>query len=93
LDTLISKMGAHRLSTHGAFLYILKGNSKKLVARLDKVNLETFRNKIRDCLDKYPRMGLLIQDTYEKGALHKGYSHGMEMKENMRQMKNLFATN
>jgi hypothetical protein len=72
LDTLISKMGAHRLSTHGAFLYILKGNSKKLVARLDKVNLETFRNKIRDCLDKYPRMGLLIQDTYEKGALHKG---------------------
>jgi len=93
LDTLIAKLGAHRLSTRSAFLYLIKGNSKKLVARLDKVNLEKFRDKIHDCLSKYSTIGLLVQDTFQKGALHKGFSHGMEMKEQMRQMPALFATN
>ena len=93
MDTLIAKLGAHRLSTRSSFLYIIKGGSKKLVSRLSGVNLEKFRSKIYDCLDKYSSIGLLLQDTFSKGALHKGYSHGMEMTESMRKNPGLFATN
>ena len=93
MDTLIAKLGAHRLTTRSSFLYLIKGGSKKLVSRLSNVNLEKFRAKIDDCLDKYSSIGLLVQDTFTKGALHKGYSHGMEMTEAMRKNRALFATN
>ena len=93
MGTLIAKLGAHRLSTRNAYLYIIKGGSKKKIAALAQVKLEKLRMKIYDCLDKYSTIGLLVQDTYEKGALHKGYSHGMEMVDAMRKMPGLFATN
>ena len=84
METLIGKLGAHRLATHGSFLYIIKGNSRKKIGTLDRVDLNKLRDKIYECLDKYSTAGLLIQDTAERGALHKAYSHGMEMKENYR---------
>ena len=93
MDTLLAKLGAHRLSTRNSYLYIIKGGSKKKIAALAQVKLENLRLKIIDCLAKYSTIGLLVQDTYEKGALHKGYSHGMEMVESMRKMPGLFATN
>ena len=93
MDTLIAKLGAHRLSTRNSYLYIIKGNSKKKIAALAQVKLDKLRMKIYDCLDKYSSIGLVVQDTFEKGALHKGYSHGMEMVESMRKMPGLFATN
>ena len=93
MDTLIAKLGAHRLSTRNSYLYIIKGGRKKKIAALAQVKLDTLRMKIYDCLDKYSTIGLLVQDTYEKGALHKGYSHGMEMVDAMRKMPGLFATN
>ena len=80
------KLGAHRLATHGAFLYIIKGNSKKKVGNLDRVDLRKLRDRIYDCLNKFRTCGLLVQDTKTRGTLHKAYSHGMEMKENYRSM-------
>ena len=84
MDTLIGKLGAHRLATHGSFLYIIKGNSRKKIGLLDRVDLNKLRDQIHECLGKYSTAGLLVQDTAERGALHKAYSHGMEMKENYR---------
>ena len=84
METLIGKVGAHRLATHGSFLYFIKGNSRKKVGSLDRVDLSKLRDKIHECLTKYRVCGLMIQDTKERGALHKAYSHGMEMKENYR---------
>ena len=93
MDTLIAKLGAHRLSTGTSFLYIIKGGSKKLISRLSSIKLEKLREQIHECLDKYSSIGLLVQDTYRKGALHKGYSHGMEMEEALRKMPGLKASN
>ena len=84
MDTLVGKLGAHRLATHGAILYIIKGNSRKKVGTLDRVDMTKLRDQVYECLDKYRACGLLVQDTQERGALHKAYSHGMEMKENYR---------
>ena len=93
MDTLIAKLGAHRLSTRCSYLYIIKGGSKKKIGALSRIKLSVLRMKIYDCLDQYSSVGLLVQDTYGTGALHKGYSHGMEMTEAMRKMPGLFATN
>ena len=84
METLIGKLGAHRLATHGAFLYIIKQLEKE--GNLDRVDLRKLRDRIYDCLNKYRTCGLLVQDTKTRGTLHKAYSHGMEMKENYRSM-------
>jgi hypothetical protein len=86
MDTLIGKLGAHRLATHGSFLFMIKGNSRKKLGALDRIDLRKLRDQIEECLDKYRVCGLLVQDTQERGTMHKGYSHGMEMKENFRKM-------
>ena len=84
LDTLFGKLGAHRVATHGAILYTVQNNSQKKVGNLDRINFTKLRKKIEDALDKYRVYGLLVQDTKARGALHKGFSHGMVMKENYR---------
>jgi hypothetical protein len=84
MDTLIGKLGAHRVATHGSILFFIKGNSKKKIGLLDQVSMKKVRDKIDECLVKYRVAGLLLQDTEERGALHKAYSHGMQMKENYR---------
>ena len=86
METLIGKLGAHRLSAHGTILYFIKGNSRKKIGELDRVDLDKLRDKIVDCLDKSRVCGLLIQDTQERGVLHKGYSHSMEVKQNFRSL-------
>jgi len=86
MDTLIGKLGAHRLATHGSFLYFIKGNSRKKLGALDRIDLRKLRDQIEECLDKHRACGLLVQDTQERGTMHKAYSHGMEMKENFRKM-------
>ena len=88
LDTLIGKLGAHRVGSHNAFLYIIKGNSKKKIGVLDRIDLTKLRDKIEECLITFRVVGLLLQDTHERSVLHKAYSHGMEMKDNYR---NLFG--
>jgi hypothetical protein len=40
---------------------------------------------VYDCLKTYGVAGILVVDTVRRGALHKGYTHGMEMKESLRQ--------
>ena len=84
MATLIGKLGAHRVATHGSILFFIKGNSKKKIGLLDQVSLQKVREKIEECLEKYRVAGLLLQDTKRKGAMHKAYSHGMQMKENYR---------
>lgn len=86
METLMGKLGAHRMATHGSFLYMIKGNSRKKIANLDRIDFTKLRIKIDECLNKYRVCGLLIQDTQERGTLHKAYSHGMQMKENYRSM-------
>ena len=92
MDTLIGKLGAHRLATHGSFLFIIKGTSRKKVGALDRIDLRKLRDKIHECLDKHRACGLLVQDTQERGTMHKAYSHGMEMKENFRQARSHFGS-
>jgi hypothetical protein len=84
MDTLLGKLGAHRLATHGSMLYIIKGNSRKKIGNMDRVDLRKLSDKIYECLNSHRVCGLLVQDTQERGALHKAYSHSMDMKENFR---------
>jgi len=59
LDTLIGKLGAHRVGSHNAFLYIIKGNSKKKIGVLDRIDLTKLRDKIEECLITFRVVGLL----------------------------------
>ena len=86
LDTLIAKLSAHRLATHGSFLFLIKGGSKKKLGNIDRINMEKLRRKIDDCLSKYKVIGLLLQDTAEPGVLHRGYSHSATSKEAYRNL-------
>ena len=85
LDTVFAKLGAHRIGSHGALLFIIKGRSEKKLGSLDRVDFSKLRDMVYDCLKTYGVAGILVVDTVRRGALHKGYTHGMEMKESLRQ--------
>ena len=85
LDTVFAKLGAHRIGSHGALLFIIKGRSEKKLGSIDRVDFSKLRDMVYDCLKTYGVAGILVQDTVRRGALHKGYTHGMEMKESFRQ--------
>ena len=85
MDTLMGKLGAHRLSSAMSYLYIIKGGSRKKVGSMDRVDLAKLRDMVIDCLAKYSTAGLLVIDTVSRGALHKAHSHGMVFKEQLRQ--------
>jgi hypothetical protein len=88
LSTLIGKLGSHRIATFGAYLYIIMGNSrKKKVGRMTKVSLIKLRRRIVEALEKHKSIGLLIQDTIEKGTLHDSKTHSMETKGMLRGMQ------
>ena len=80
MDTLIGKLNAHRLGTHGAEIFII-GASKKKLGSLDRIDLDKLRNKILDEVEKRRQVGLLVVDTKEPGILHRGYAHNMTTKE------------
>jgi hypothetical protein len=86
MDTLVGKLGAHRLATRGSFLYIIKGNSRKKISRLDRIDLNKLRDKIYECLTKYRVCGLVVQDTQKRGPLQKAQNHSMVTKQNFREM-------
>jgi len=92
MATLIGKLSAHRMGTHGALLFLIKGRSKKKMGSLDRIDMNKLRDKLWDCTHKYRVTGLLIQDTLEKGALHRAATHKMSMKENLRDL-NVFGSN
>ena len=87
LDTLLAKLGSHRMSTIDSILYIIKGNKKMKLGKLDRVDLNKLHIKLNECLDKYSVVGLLVQDTVHRGTLHKAHTHGMRFKENLRQLE------
>ena len=84
METLVGKLGAHRMSTVGTKLFLIKAGSKKTLGDLARVDLSKLEDKIRKCLDDYRFVGLLLQDTKRRGVLHTGASHGMVGKENQR---------
>ena len=84
MDTLIGKLSAHRLATHESLLFIIKGNTRRKIGPLDKVDMSKLRQWIHDCLGKHRVCGLLIQDTKGRGVLHKPLAHSMEAKDNYR---------
>ena len=83
MDTLIGKLGAHRLSTVKTHLFLIDGKKKKLWL-LDHVSLEKLRDKIHTTLDKKRQLGLELCDERERGILHKPDGHKRDMKESMR---------
>ena len=90
METLIGKLSAHRIASQRADLYLISGSRKKL-GDLDRIDMEKLRDKIYQELDKRATIGLLLQDVYTKGLLHKGYSHSMSFKENNKMMQGLLA--
>ena len=83
MDTLIGKLGAHRLSTTKTALFFTAGRKKKL-GLLDRIDLEKLRDKINKALDKRKQVGIAICDEQHRGILHKAGGHEREMKESMR---------
>ena len=81
METLLGKLGAHRIGTNGSLLFVIKGGSRKKFGSLDRVDMSKLRDMLYKCLEKYRVAGLLVVDTKERGTLHKGYSHSMGMKE------------
>ena len=83
LDTLIGKIGAHRLSTVKTVLFFIDGKKKKL-GLLDHISLEKLRDKIQKSLDKRRQIGLELCDERQRGILHQADGHKRDMKEGMR---------
>lgn len=83
MDTLIGKLGAHRLSTVQTTLFFIDGKKKKL-GNLDRVDLEKLRDKVHKALEKRRQVGIEISDLRDRGILHKSAGHKREMKASMR---------
>ena len=84
MDTLLGKLGAHRLSTTHSHVFILDGRRKKL-GSLDRVDLEKLRSMIFKALEKRRQIGILLTDAKHHGILHKPDGHKRDMKNTMRQ--------
>ena len=83
MDTLIGKIGAHRMSTVKTTLFFIDGKKRKL-GTLDRVDLEKLRDKIYRTLDKRRQVGIEISDLRDRGILHKSVGHKRTMKASMR---------
>jgi hypothetical protein len=83
LDTLIGKLGAHRMSTTRTHLFFFDGKKKKL-GLLDRVDLEKLRDQIHKALDKRRQIGIEISDEKDRGIMHKPGGHKRAMKASMR---------
>ena len=83
LDTLLGKLGAHRMSTVRTQLFFIDGRRKKL-GLLDNINLEKLRDKIHKTLDKKRQIGIAICDERQRGIMHKADGHERGMKASMR---------
>ena len=83
LDTLVGKLGAHRLSTVKSHLFFIDGRKKNL-GSLDQVDLEKLRTKIDKALDKKRQIGISICDEMQRGIMHKADGHKRAMKASMR---------
>ena len=79
LDTLIGKLGAHRMSTVKTHLFFIDGKKKKL-GLLDHVSLEKLRDKIHSALDKRRQIGIELCDEKDRGIMHKASGHKRGMK-------------
>lgn len=86
METLIGKLNVHRLGTHGCLVFLIKGNSRKKLGNIDDIALEKLRDKIHKMLTKSRVIGLLLQDSRERGILHKAHSHGMQQKDAYRSL-------
>ena len=87
METLIGKLNVHRLGTHGCLVFLIMGSKKKL-GNLDNLALEKLRKKIYTMLATSSVIGLLLQDSVERGILHRAHSHGMYAKEESRNLLN-----
>ena len=56
MSTLIGKLNAHRIGTHGCIVFMIAGKRRKL-GFLDRVDLEKLRNMIEEKLLKRQRSG------------------------------------
>ena len=83
LDTLIGKLGAHRISTTRSTLFFSDGRKKKM-GLLDQIDLEKLREKIENALDKRRQIGIEISDQSHRGIMHKAGAHKRAMKASMR---------
>ena len=83
LDTLIGKLGAHRMSTTRSTLFFSDGRKKKM-GLLDQIDLEKLREKIENALDKRRQIGIEISDQSHRGIMHKADGHKRAMKASMR---------
>ena len=91
METLIGKLSAHRFSSRGALLFLTLGGSRKNLGHLDRVNMVKLENMIDREVNKRGTIGITIQDTKMKGALHKGHTYSMDQKERLRDMAKNFA--
>ena len=70
MDHLISKLTAHRLSTHSTWVYII-GDKREKYGKLHELDLESFRAKLYSLLSKGKTVGIELVDHAQKGTLHK----------------------
>lgn len=83
LDTLLGKLGAHRLSTVRTHVFFFNGKKRK-IGLLDNVDLEKLREQIQKALEKRRQIGIEIADEKQRGILHKPGGHTRAMKASMR---------
>ena len=90
MDTLIGKLGAHRVSTVKTHVFIVDGKRKKL-GNIDRVDLEKLRTMIHKVLETRRKVGILLTDTKEHGILHSKTGHERSMKAHMRKYSRGFG--
>ena len=89
MDTLIGKLGAHRVSTVSTHVFIIDGKRKKL-GNIDRIDLAKLQDMIMKVLESRRKVGILLTDTKEHGILHNPTGHERSMKAWAR--KNQFGT-
>jgi len=88
LQQLVTKLNAHRTSTHGSRVVIIKGSKRYRLGPLDEVNMRYLRDLVEECIGQYGSCGLEITESRAgRGALYKGAAHGARIKSKARRSK------
>ena len=85
MESLISKLTAHRLSTHRTLVFFVERKSRKL-GRLDQIDLEKLKRKVFEGLTKHREVGIRLMDTSRRGATHHEKTHSTSTEDFLRSL-------
>ena len=75
LNTLVGRLGLHRLSTRETIIYLVVAGRKRSLGYLDTIDLDVLAREVKAELQKRRTVGILLLDKTLGGALHRPEAH------------------